>query len=42
VALARSGKLKPIPIERRPMAQVEAALTELKAGKILGRVVVET
>ncbi len=41
VALARSGKLKPIPIERRPMAQVEAALSELKAGKILGRVVVE-
>ena len=41
VALAKSGKLKPIPISRRPMAEVEQALSELKAGKILGRVVVE-
>jgi D-arabinose 1-dehydrogenase-like Zn-dependent alcohol dehydrogenase len=41
VDLARSGKLAPIPIERRPMAEVEAALSELKAGKIVGRVVVE-
>jgi D-arabinose 1-dehydrogenase-like Zn-dependent alcohol dehydrogenase len=41
VALAKSGKLKPIPITKRPMADVEQTLSELKAGKILGRVVVE-
>jgi D-arabinose 1-dehydrogenase-like Zn-dependent alcohol dehydrogenase len=41
VALAKSGKLKPIPIERRPLADVDRTLDELKAGKIVGRVVVE-
>jgi alcohol dehydrogenase, propanol-preferring len=41
VALAKSGKLKPIPIEKRPLAEVERTLSELKAGKIVGRVVVE-
>jgi D-arabinose 1-dehydrogenase-like Zn-dependent alcohol dehydrogenase len=40
VALAKSGKLKPIPIEKRPLAEAERALSELKAGKIVGRVVV--
>jgi D-arabinose 1-dehydrogenase-like Zn-dependent alcohol dehydrogenase len=41
VALASSRKLAPIPIEKRPMAEVDRALSELKAGKIVGRVVVE-
>jgi D-arabinose 1-dehydrogenase-like Zn-dependent alcohol dehydrogenase len=41
VDLARSGKLKPIPIEKRPLAEVDRTLAELKAGKIVGRVVVE-
>jgi len=41
VALAKSGKLKPIPLEKRPLAEVERTLSELKAGKIIGRVVVE-
>lgn len=40
VALAKSRKLTPIPIAKRPLAEVEAALSELKAGKIVGRVVV--
>lgn len=39
VALARAGKLKPIPIEKRPLADVSRTLDELKAGKIVGRVV---
>jgi D-arabinose 1-dehydrogenase-like Zn-dependent alcohol dehydrogenase len=39
VALARSGKLKPIPIETRPFDQAERTLAELKDGKIVGRVV---
>lgn len=39
VALARAGKMKPIPIETRSLAQVSRTLDELKAGKIVGRVV---
>jgi D-arabinose 1-dehydrogenase-like Zn-dependent alcohol dehydrogenase len=39
VALARTGKIKPIPIATRPLAEVSRTLDELKAGKILGRVV---
>jgi len=39
VALARQGKLKPIPIEKRPLADVSRTLDELKAGKVVGRVV---
>ncbi len=41
VALARQGKLKPIPIEKRRLSEVSRALDELKAGAILGRIVAE-
>jgi len=41
VALAREGKLKPIPIQTRPLSEVSRTLDELKAGAILGRVVAE-
>lgn len=39
IALARAGKIKPIPIEKRPLAQVSQTLDQLKAGSIVGRVV---
>lgn len=39
VALARKKKLKPTPVATRPQAEVNAVLEELKAGKVLGRVV---
>ena len=39
VALARDGKLKPIPIETRGLSEVSRTLDELKAGSIVGRVV---
>lgn len=39
VALAREGKIKPIPIETRPMSEVSRTLDELRAGLVLGRVV---
>ena len=42
VALARQGKLRPIPIEKRPLSEVNRTMDELKAGVILGRVVLET
>lgn len=41
VALARSGKLKRMPIEQRPLVDVSRTLDELKAGKIIGRVVAQ-
>jgi D-arabinose 1-dehydrogenase-like Zn-dependent alcohol dehydrogenase len=39
VALAKKRKLKPTPVQTRPLAEVNAILEELKAGKVLGRVV---
>jgi D-arabinose 1-dehydrogenase-like Zn-dependent alcohol dehydrogenase len=41
VTLARQGKLKPIPIRKRPLSEVSRTLDELKAGAVVGRVVVE-
>ena len=39
VALAKKKKLKPSPVATRPAEDVNAVLEELKAGKVLGRVV---
>ena len=39
VALVRQGKIKPIPVEQRPLSEVSRTLDELKAAKIIGRVV---
>ena len=39
VALARKKKLKPSPVATRPASEVNAVLEELKAGKVLGRIV---
>jgi D-arabinose 1-dehydrogenase-like Zn-dependent alcohol dehydrogenase len=39
VALAKKKKLKPTPLATRPLADVNAILDDLKAGKVLGRVV---
>ena len=41
VALAREGKIQSIPIQKRPLSAVSRTLDELKAGEIVGRVVVE-
>jgi D-arabinose 1-dehydrogenase-like Zn-dependent alcohol dehydrogenase len=41
VALARAGKIKSIPIERRPLSEVSKALDQLKAGQVIGRVVAQ-
>jgi D-arabinose 1-dehydrogenase-like Zn-dependent alcohol dehydrogenase len=41
LSLARAGKLKPIPILKRPLSDINRTLDELKAGTVLGRVVVE-
>jgi D-arabinose 1-dehydrogenase-like Zn-dependent alcohol dehydrogenase len=39
VALAKKKKLKPSPVTTRPAADVNAVLDDLKAGRVLGRVV---
>jgi D-arabinose 1-dehydrogenase-like Zn-dependent alcohol dehydrogenase len=39
VALARAGKIKPIPIETRPLSEVSRTLDQLKDGAVVGRVV---
>jgi D-arabinose 1-dehydrogenase-like Zn-dependent alcohol dehydrogenase len=39
VALAKKKKLRPTPVETRPAEQANAALADLKAGKVLGRIV---
>jgi D-arabinose 1-dehydrogenase-like Zn-dependent alcohol dehydrogenase len=41
VSLARHGKIKPIPIQARPLSEVSRTLDELKAGSVVGRVVAE-
>jgi D-arabinose 1-dehydrogenase-like Zn-dependent alcohol dehydrogenase len=41
VALAKKKKLKPSPIETRPAEQANAALQDLKNGRVLGRIVLD-
>ncbi|HEY7574267.1 MAG TPA: zinc-binding dehydrogenase, partial [Thermoanaerobaculia bacterium] len=41
VALARAGRLPAPPLETRPSAEINRTLEELKAGKILGRAVLD-
>ncbi|HMS80497.1 MAG TPA: alcohol dehydrogenase [Burkholderiaceae bacterium] len=41
VALPRSGRLAPPPIEVRPADQVNRSMTELRDGKVMGRVVLD-
>jgi D-arabinose 1-dehydrogenase-like Zn-dependent alcohol dehydrogenase len=39
IALARAGKIAPIPTHDRPLAEAQAALDDLRAGRIVGRTV---
>jgi D-arabinose 1-dehydrogenase-like Zn-dependent alcohol dehydrogenase len=39
VALAQKGTLKPIKVTRRKLPEASAALSDLKAGKVVGRIV---
>jgi D-arabinose 1-dehydrogenase-like Zn-dependent alcohol dehydrogenase len=41
VALAKKRKLKPLPVATRPAAEANAALEDLKAGRVVGRVVLD-
>jgi len=39
IELARAGKIAPIPTHERPFGQAQAALDDLRAGKVVGRTV---
>ena len=39
VAMAQGGRLPALPVARRPLAEANAALTDLAAGRVVGRVV---
>jgi alcohol dehydrogenase len=37
--LARAGKITPIPTHERPFGEAQAALDDLRAGRLVGRTV---
>jgi propanol-preferring alcohol dehydrogenase len=39
LALVRAGRVPPIPVSTRPLAEAQAALDDLRAGKTVGRMV---
>ena len=39
MTLVKAGKVPPIPVEPRPLAEATRTLTDLREGRILGRVV---
>src|SRR4051794_12231087 len=39
MALARAGKVKPTPMKEEPMGEVQKWIDELRAGKVVGRIV---
>ncbi len=41
MALARAGKVKPTPMKEEPMADVQKWIDELRAGKVVGRIVLK-
>jgi D-arabinose 1-dehydrogenase-like Zn-dependent alcohol dehydrogenase len=41
VSLAKKKKLRPMPVETRPGDQANAALEDLKGGRVLGRIVLD-
>jgi D-arabinose 1-dehydrogenase-like Zn-dependent alcohol dehydrogenase len=40
IALVKAGKVAPIPVELRPLEQTSRALDDLRAGRVVGRVVI--
>jgi propanol-preferring alcohol dehydrogenase len=41
MALVKAGKVPPLPVTARPLAEINQVLDELRAGKVLGRIVVK-
>jgi D-arabinose 1-dehydrogenase-like Zn-dependent alcohol dehydrogenase len=40
IALVKAGRIAPIPVETRPLEATGRSLDDLRAGKIVGRVVI--
>ncbi|HWE20284.1 MAG TPA: zinc-binding dehydrogenase, partial [Hyphomicrobiaceae bacterium] len=40
VDLVKAGKIAPIPVETRPLEETSQSLDDLRAGRIVGRVVI--
>ena len=41
MALARSGKIAPLPLDLRPLSQAPEALDDLRAGRVRGRIILQ-
>lgn len=41
IALARAGKVKPTPMKEEPMADVQKWIDQLRAGKVVGRIMLK-
>jgi D-arabinose 1-dehydrogenase-like Zn-dependent alcohol dehydrogenase len=41
MTLVRSGRIRPIPVDERPLANANAALDDLRAGRVTGRIVLK-
>ena len=41
IDMVRAGRIKQMPIERRPLSQINAAMDDLENGKVQGRIVFE-
>jgi len=41
MALARAGKVKPTPMKEEPMADVQKWIDQLRAGKVVGRIMLK-
>jgi D-arabinose 1-dehydrogenase-like Zn-dependent alcohol dehydrogenase len=39
MALVRDGRIRPIPVHERPLADANDVLAELRAGSVTGRVI---
>ncbi|HEX6001170.1 MAG TPA: zinc-binding dehydrogenase, partial [Hyphomicrobiaceae bacterium] len=40
LALVKAGRIAPIPVETRPLSETSRSLDDLRAGKVVGRVVI--
>jgi D-arabinose 1-dehydrogenase-like Zn-dependent alcohol dehydrogenase len=38
MTLARAGKVKPVPMQQKPMGETQKWIEELRAGKVVGRI----
>ena len=41
IDMYKHGKLKPIPVEVRPLEQINEAIDDLQAGRVTGRIVLD-